>query len=480
MYILAFLVAVSFLLGFLITPLVRDVSSRLGVVDHPNDRKLHPNAIPRLGGVAVLVSYALAYGLALLAHFSTDAMIRRGLDLVWWLAPAVLIVFITGLIDDVKGIKPWQKLAGQIPAALLAYWAGIHLEGIAGFHFPMWLSLPATVLWLLACTNAVNLIDGVDGLATGVSLFAACSALFAGLLQNNIELAIATAPLAGCLLGFLRYNFNPATIFLGDCGSLSIGFLLGCYGVLWSEKSVTLLGMTAPLMALAVPLLDTVLAVIRRFLRRQPIFTADRGHIHHRLLDRGLTPRKVALILYGCCAVGAIASILMMDRQVHGLVIIVFCAITWIGIQQLGFVELGAVGRLFQQGAFRRTLSAQIALQTYEEQLIAAPTPEQCWEVILSACKHTGFHRVEVSLAGKYFEWQDGESALETWQISIPISDVDYVQLARTFDSGTPPNMVAPFADLLRRTLGPKVEDFAPVRAGLEAELALQESATGG
>src|SRR5437764_1589081 len=137
----------------------------------------------------------------------------------------------------------------------------------------------------------MNLIDGLDGLASGIGLFASATALLAALLQNNIALAYATVPLVGCLLGFLRFNFNPATIFLGDCGSLFIGFLLGCYGVLWSQKSATILGMTAPLMALSIPLLDTTIAIIRRFVRQQPIFSGDRDHIHHRLLDRGLTPR---------------------------------------------------------------------------------------------------------------------------------------------------------------------------------------------
>ncbi|MGH9591798.1 MAG: MraY family glycosyltransferase, partial [Bryobacteraceae bacterium] len=306
--------------------------------------------------------------------------------------------------------------------------------------------------------------------------------LFAALLQNNLVVALATAPLAGCLLGFLRYNFNPATIFLVDCGSLSIGFLLGCYGVLWSEKAVTLLGMTAPLLALSVPLLDTLLAIVRRLLRGQPVFTGDRGHIHHRLLDRGLEPRKVALILYACCAVGAIGSILVMDRKVHGLVIIVFCAMTWIGVQQLGFVELGAVGRLFHGGGLRRKLNAQIALATYEEEMEAAPTPDRCWEVVVSACKQMGFRRVEMMLGGERYEWEDEANPLNTWEISIPIPGTDGVRLWRGFDGGAQPNLVAPFAELLRRTLAAKVAAMgeglriAPEAVRLEPELTLQQS----
>jgi UDP-GlcNAc:undecaprenyl-phosphate/decaprenyl-phosphate GlcNAc-1-phosphate transferase len=242
---------------------------------------------------------------------------------------------------------------------------------------------------------------------------------------------------------------------------LLIGFLLGCFGVLWSDKAATILGMTAPLMALSIPLLDTSLAIARRFLRRRPVFTADRGHIHHRLLDRGLTPRRVALILYACSALGAMCSLLMMDRHLSGVVIIIFCAVTWMGVQHLGYVEFGTAGRMFLDGAFRRMLNSQISLQTHHEQLVAAPTPERCWEVILDACRDAGFHRVQMTLAGQTFAWQDGVDPMNTWDITIPISGSDYVRLTRSFGGGPEPNIIAPFADLLRHALVPKVPVFA-------------------
>jgi UDP-GlcNAc:undecaprenyl-phosphate/decaprenyl-phosphate GlcNAc-1-phosphate transferase len=463
MYSLAFLVAVSFLLTLLITPVVRNVFRRLGVLDHPGERKAHPHAIPRVGGVAILLAYTLAYGCILFTHSSTGGKIWNQLGFVMRFLPAALIAFTTGLIDDIWALKAWQKLVGQVGAALLAYWAGIHVHSFGGYHLAHWLNIPLTVLWLVACTNAVNLIDGVDGLAAGVGLFATCTTLFAAMLQNNFALALVTAPLAGCLFGFLRYNFNPATIFLGDCGSLFIGFLLGCFGVFWSEKAATILGMTAPLMALSIPLLDTLLAIARRYLRRKPVYMADRGHIHHRLLDRGLTPRKVVLILYAFCALGATCSLLMMSQRVPGIVIIIFCAMTWIGVQHLGYIEFGTAGRMFLDGVFRRSLNSQISLQTYEEQLIAAPTPDRCWEVISTACRNAGFHHVQMMLDGESFEWEDGINPLNTWDISIPISETDYVRLTRSFGGGTQPNVIAPLADLLRRTLVPKLPVFAAV-----------------
>ena len=461
MYSLFFLAAVSFVLSLSLTPLVRNVFRRIGVVDHPGGRKLHQRAIPCVGGLAVAAAYLLSYGCLLLANFGAGAMVWHSLDLALRLAPAALVMLAIGLIDDVTGLNPWHKLGGQVLAAVIAFAAGIHIHGIAGRELGPWWSFPLTVLWLVGCANAVNLIDGVDGLAAGVGLFATCTTLVAALAQNNFALALATVPLAGCLLGFLRYNFNPATIFLGDCGSLFVGFLLGCYGVLWSQKAATILGMTAPLMALAIPLLDTGLAIARRFLRRQPIFGADRGHIHHRLLDRGLTPRKVALTLYACCALGAICSLLMMNRNTPGLVILLFCGIAWIGVQHLGYAEFGAAGRMFLDGAFRRLLTSQIALQSYEERLAAAPTAEECWRIVLNASRDLGFHRIRMILAGHAFEWEDGVCPMNSWDITIPIDEHHRIELTRSFAGGTQPNIIAPLAEVLRKSLAAKDFEFA-------------------
>ena len=280
----------TFLFALIYTPLCRDLFRKLGVFDHPDaDRKIHNQPIPRVGGIAMALALGSTYLVTLLLRGWLKPI--PGLDLAWRVLPGACIVFLTGLLDDWITLRPWQKFLGQLLGSGWAYFAGLQVSGMAGFHAQHWLSLPLTLFWLVLCTNAFNLIDGVDGLATGVGLFATLTMVLAAFLQNNLALAAVTLPLAGFLLGFLRYNFNPANVFLGDSGSLLIGFLLGCYGVIWSDKSATLLGMTAPLMALFVPLLDVGLSVVRRFLRHQPIFDADRGHIHHRLLDRGLTPR---------------------------------------------------------------------------------------------------------------------------------------------------------------------------------------------
>lgn len=339
MYSLPFLALVSALSSLLLTPLVRNVFRRWNLLDRPGHRKVHAEPIPRVGGVSIALAYLIAYAALIAAGLKGGHVVWSARADIWRLLPAAAAIFALGLADDLFSLKPWHKLLGQLAAAALAVYADVHLTSFAGYPISSPWDHLLTIGWLLLCTNAVNLIDGIDGLATGVGLFATVTTLIAALLQGNIDLALATAPLAGALLGFLRYNFNPATIFLGDCGSLTIGFLLGCFGILWSQKATTILGMTAPLMALAIPLLDTGLAIARRFVRRQPIFSADRGHIHHRLLDRGLTPRRAALVLYACCALGAICSIAVMNASMSGFVIIIFCAATWIGVQHLGYIE---------------------------------------------------------------------------------------------------------------------------------------------
>ncbi|MGA7410233.1 MAG: MraY family glycosyltransferase, partial [Bryobacteraceae bacterium] len=197
----------------------------------------------------LFLAYLGALAVLLLLPASAGNLVKAGLPVGLRLLPAMALVFFVGLVDDIRGLKPWQKLACQLLAAGLAFWAGVDIKNVDGIVIPAWLGLPVTLFWLVGCANAFNLIDGVDGLATGAGLFATVTILIGALLSNNVPLALATIPLAGALLGFLRYNFNPASIFLGDSGSLTIGFLLGCFGVLWSQKGATILGMTAPLLA---------------------------------------------------------------------------------------------------------------------------------------------------------------------------------------------------------------------------------------
>lgn len=470
MYTLLFLGSVSFLLSLFLTPVVRRIFLRWNLATRATDSTGHQHPIPRAGGVAIVISYVAAYLCLRIIPLHAGVIVWDSLNFTLRLIPAAALIFIIGLLDDIVGLEPWHKLLGEVVAAGAAYWAGIHIQGLAGFGAGAWWNLPVTIFWLVACTNAINLIDGVDGLATGVGLFAILTTLIAALLQNNMALALATIPLAGCLLGFIRYNFNPATIFLGDCGSLFIGFLLGCYAVVWSQKAATILGMTAPLMALSIPLLDMTVAIARRFLRRQPLFERDRNHIHHRLLDRGFTPRKVALVLYACAAIGAICSLIVSDRNIAGFIILAFCLTTWIGVQHLGYVEFGVASRLLVDGAFRRLLNSHISIETLEDNLAAARTPEDCWNVLRRVYPEFGFYRIEVQMAGRRFTECLETQPMQFWRVNVPISEASFVELDRGFGPAQQHQVVASFVDVVHRILGPKFVAFE--RINLQAKRA--------
>lgn len=463
MYSLLILAVSSFCVAFVLTQLCRDLAIRWGLVDHPDHvRKFHTGAIPRIGGISIFIACLASFGLLLLSPLTVGNLIRSHLGVVRDLSPAATIVFFTGLLDDLLGLKAWQKFTGQFAASAVAVLAGVQISGIAGHQFPSWCVIPVSVLWLVGCTNAFNLIDGVDGLAVGVGLLATTTTLIAALLEHNIALAIATVPLVGALLGVLRFNFNPASIFLGDSGSLFIGFLLGCDGVLWSQKSATMLGMTAPLIALSIPLLDTGLAIIRRFLRRQPIFGADRAHIHHKLLARGLTPRRVVVLLYIVCGLCAVLSLLQSfgHERFGGAIIVLFCAGALFGVQQLGYAEFDMARRIMLAGNFRRHLNAELQLSTFRDDLAAAVTPDQCWELLQHAYSDFGFNEIRFKLGGHlYTHTTNGHHIAQKWTVRIKLSENDYLNLSREFDTKAPP-IVTDFTDAISKILSLKTSEI--------------------
>jgi UDP-GlcNAc:undecaprenyl-phosphate GlcNAc-1-phosphate transferase len=211
MYSLFFLAFVSLALSLLLTPLVRNLAWHYGIVDQPDQhRKIHSSPIPRMGGVAICASVVGAYGLLLIVRLSSGQIVWENLPLILRLFPALLVVFGIGLLDDIVSVPPWIRLGAETIAAILAWVGGIHIGAIAGYSFSgAFVSFLVTILWIVTCTNAINLIDGVDGLAAGVSMFAAITMLLEALLDHNFPMALAVVPLVGALLGFLRYNFTP-------------------------------------------------------------------------------------------------------------------------------------------------------------------------------------------------------------------------------------------------------------------------------
>jgi UDP-GlcNAc:undecaprenyl-phosphate GlcNAc-1-phosphate transferase len=463
MYSLVFLGLVSFVLTLVLTPLVRRMAWHFGIIDLPDQkRKIHCAPIPRMGGVAIFASVIGAYGLLLAVRLSSGAIVWEGLPLVLRLLPAIVVVFGVGLIDDIFSLSPWKKLVGEVVAATLAWFGGIQVSGFGGHSFSgVVVGFVCTLLWIVTCTNAINLIDGVDGLATGVSLFAAFTMLIGAMLNQNFPMALAVVPLVGALLGFLRYNFNPAKIFLGDCGSLTLGFLLGCYGVLWSEKSTTLLGMTAPLLVLAVPLVDVGLAVARRFLRGQPIFGADRSHIHHKLLSKGLTPRRLVLVIYGVCGISAAASLLITvsTENNRGFVIVLVCLAAWLGLQQLGYKEFGAARRLVLGGVFGSVLSAQLALEAFESEFRVDMSLQQCSDLFLRACPQFGFSGAVLHLDEVRRQWGTDDG----WQARLDFPGHGYINLWRESGAQSRGAAAALFMDCVSRAFNQKLSQMEAV-----------------
>lgn len=433
MYSLIFLGLSSAILALVLTPMVRNVAWHFGLVDQPDQqRKIHIAPTPRMGGVAVFASVLCAYALLLAVRLSSGHIVWENLPLATRLAPALAIVFAIGLIDDIFTLRPWIKLMAQLAAAIYAWSSGIRVNAFAGHPFVGLVSFLVTIFWIVLCTNAINLIDGVDGLAAGVSLFAALTMTGAALLTHNFAMALVVVPLAGALLGFLRYNFHPASVFLGDSGSLTLGFLLGCFGAVWSEKSATMLGLTAPLLVLAVPILDVGIAIVRRLLRGRPIFSADRAHIHHKLLDLGLKPRDVDLVIYGICAIGSVAALLLTvyhDRY-RGFVIVLVCLAAWLGLQHLGYSEFNIAGKAVFGGAFRSVLSAQFALDQFEHEVREKLSEQQCWETLSRACPQFGFSGAVFRLDNEFHRW--GINA--GWQVRIDFPGHGHINLWR--DSG--------------------------------------------
>jgi len=445
-------------LALILTPLVRDHLGKWGFLDHPDGvRKKHAAPIPRVGGIAIVLSYVITFAIALSLPFTYTDHLHHALPDILPLALVGSVVFLIGVLDDLIGLAAWQKLMGIAGASTLAYFAGIHVDIHLLHRLPAWpgLDFAITVIWLIGCTNAFNLIDGMDGLAAGVGLVAAVTMLVAALTQGNLPLTLATMPLAGCLLGFLRYNFNGASVFLGDSGSLLIGFMLGCYGALWSEKSVTLVALTVPLLAVSIPLIDVMLSIARRFLRNRPIFQADRGHIHHRLLDLGLSPKKAVLTMYSICAVVALLSLVAsaLHNQFSGLIVILFGGAVWIGIRQLDYAEFAAAGRMFLGGKFRRIIDVEARLADFETSLAKSTSMDECWSQVRAGSQDFGFQEVRMNYCGRLFEDSCSGPAKPRWQLRIPLPDSQYVNFYRDFDSDMNPLVLSAFVEAVQRGL---------------------------
>ena len=323
--------AVSLLVAYVMTPPVKRFAEKVGAIDVPRDnRRVHDHPIPRMGGLAIFIGFVLS--LIFFVPMSTKVL---------GLLVGSVIIAVMGGVDDIVSLNPWVKLAGQIVAALVAIRCGLVFDVISNPNIFAeetyieigWLSIPLTMLWIVGCTNAVNLIDGLDGLAVGVSAISSMTMLIVSLFVSEPVVSIILAALTGACLGFMPYTLNPAKIFMGDVGSQLLGFVLSTASIMGLFKLHAIITFFVPLLALALPLADTIFAFFRRILHGQSPFKADKGHFHHRLLAMGLNQKQVVAVLYGISAVLGLLAVLMAgDSMAVKIICLVAAFIISLGI----------------------------------------------------------------------------------------------------------------------------------------------------
>ena len=318
---------VSFAFTFATTPLVRRFAFKIGAIDIPKDnRRMHKKPTPRIGGLAIIFGFTVA----------TLCFAQPSRQLYGTLAGAAIIA-VMGVIDDCKNLPAKLKFVIQIIAALVVVFAGdIKIDVFTNPNFlsdnpywvlPEWLSVTLTVIWIVFITNAVNFIDGLDGLAAGVSAIMSISLVFISIRVGEYSSAILGIALMGSCFGFLPFNFNPAKIFMGDTGSTFLGFMLATLSIQGVFKSYAVISFAVPLLILGLPLFDALFAMIRRILRGQSPMTADRGHLHHRLVDMGFSQKQTVFILYAISGVLGITAVLLAESGVLRALLLVICVL---------------------------------------------------------------------------------------------------------------------------------------------------------
>lgn len=392
-------------IAFISTKIVRDIAIRKGWVSGPaHERHLHSNALPRLGGVAIVFSFLLTTTAALVLEnpFGKSGANFSARPLLTILPPAGLI-FLLGIYDDLHTAGPYLKFSVQAVAGAMLFAGGLRILDLPllfGAHqFSWFIGLPLTIFWVMAITNAFNLIDGLDGLAAGAALFSTLVMFVVALLGNAPLISLLTLALAGAILGFLRFNFNPATIFLGDCGSLFIGFMLSALALQGAQKAPTVVAVAIPVVSFGLPILETFLSIVRRFISGRPMFTADREHIHHKLLQRGWSHRQAVIILYAVSGLFALLSLFLLwpTGSTLGLVLAVLGTGIWIGVQHLGYLEFGEIRRVAQRTIEQRHIFVNnLAIRRATEELKVAQTFQQVSRILTAAFSGNDFDAFEL------------------------------------------------------------------------------------
>jgi len=318
----------------MITPLVKKLAIRIGAVDKPNERKVHTKLMARLGGLAIFLSFMIGFVLFLPNTIST-----------WPIVLGATIIVITGVIDDMKELSAKAKMGGQILAALVTVLGGLQIEFITipggnVIEFGV-LAAPLTMLWIVAIINGINFLDGLDGLAAGVSSIVLLTFSVLGILMGSPIVALLGFLLLGSTLGFLIYNFHPAKIFMGDTGSMFLGYMISVLAVLGLFKNVAIFSLAVPIIILGVPILDTSVAIVRRIINKKPLGAPDKYHLHHRLLNLGFSHRQTVVLIYAMSAMFSVAAIMFTEATLwgSGLILLSVIILAELVIEMTGLIS---------------------------------------------------------------------------------------------------------------------------------------------
>jgi UDP-GlcNAc:undecaprenyl-phosphate GlcNAc-1-phosphate transferase len=429
-YLLIF--AVSFMGCVLVTPFVTRVAGWLGAIDRPDHfRRIHKGATPRLGGLGLAFSLTIAVVVAALGgYFQEWSEYPRWLGTLVPIGLASLIVLAVGVADDTREMGPRLKLLGQTSAVLVLYFGGIRIDSVTILQLTIPLDRPSialaawgqsvsialpgllvTMLWFLACMNIWNLIDGMDGLASGVGLLVSGTLALVAIWLENPTVAILAAALAGSLAGFLLYNWHPACIFLGDSGSLLIGLLIGVVGVQGSLKEGATISILFPILAMGLPITDTAMAIFRRWVRNLPLSSADRRHVHHLLIGLGLDPRQAAVLLY-CFSAGLCGMVLLgvvFKNEVLALVMGLSGCLAFLLILTSRRDELATLRSDFSSRLARGKQERFAAKVTWEaiQRIELCESVAGIWDILRAATARLGCDRLDLSCR------RDGRSVFE-------------------------------------------------------------------
>lgn len=412
-----------------VTPVVRGLALRWQILDRPGVRKVHDAPVPYLGGLALLLVFVGGVGGMAIFDAYTRRNFRVGMhatQLLILLGPA-LLVFSIGLIDDIRAVRPRTKLLVQVLAATILCAAGVRIESlrISQTFFIYELgpySWPVTILWIVGVTNAINLIDGLDGLAAGIALIAAAALAIVGFYFGQRLFTSLALCLVGGLAGFLFFNFNPAKIFLGDSGSLLLGYLISALAVM--EMSLipatipNFAALAVPALALGIPIFDSAYSIVRRILERRSPFAADKGHIHHRLLALGWSPVRVVVVLYAVSLlVGGLALVMLATRGARDLIVLASCLLLLaLFFRFVGHVQLRpTLAALKQKQDFDREQKlAQRTFETLQLQMQETTSFDGWWDLLCRSAQQMGFTRLRL-----HIDKRDGSQQTLEWQTEL-------------------------------------------------------------